>query len=222
MASKFSIHRPISSYEKIRKLFGFVQRRRKSQFGRREITRKSYLDLGCGPNPHNDFINLDYRWAPHIDISWDVTKGLPFPSNSLVGIFSEHCFEHLSLTAMPGLLRECHRILKPGATIRIVVPDAELYLRRYVSMREGNFTQTLPYADNDSFNGAYSPVISVNRIFRDHGHQFLYDFHFLSMLLSAAGFIRIEKVSFGVGRDSKLLIDTADRQIESLYMEASK
>jgi hypothetical protein len=27
-----------------------------------------YLDVGCGPNTHEAFINLDYLWYPKVDV----------------------------------------------------------------------------------------------------------------------------------------------------------
>lgn len=41
-------------------------------------------------------------------------------------IFSEHFFEHLFFDEAVALMRECHRMLKVGGVLRIVVPDSEL------------------------------------------------------------------------------------------------
>ena len=46
-----------------------------------------YLDIGCGPNPSPDFINLDYLWRPGVDLCWDVAHELPLAGDSLAGIF---------------------------------------------------------------------------------------------------------------------------------------
>src|ERR1035437_8049251 len=219
--TKISIHRPITSYGKVRSFIGFIARRRRSQFVKHSVSTKKYLDIGCGPNLHSHFINLDYRWAPNTDVCWNVTRGIPLPTSSLKGIFSEHCFEHLPLASMPHVLSECHRLLQPGGVIRIIMPDAELYLTRYSQIRQGNRTVALPYSEGDSVEGIYSPILSVNRIFRG-GHLFLYDFDFFGALLDRAGFTQIEKTSLRSGRDPVLLIDTESRAVESLYVEAVK
>ena len=65
-------------------------------------------------------------------------------------------------------------------------------------------------------------MISVNRIFRSHGHQFIYDFATLHLLLKKAGFTKIYQETFAKGNDPRLLIDRSDRAIESLYVEAIK
>jgi hypothetical protein len=64
--------------------------------------------------------------------------------------------------------------------------------------------------------------MSVNRIFRSHGHLFIHDFDILRQLLELNQFVDVKRESYGVGRDPKLLIDTASREVESLYVEASK
>ena len=61
----------------------------------------------------------------------------------------------------------------------------------------------------------------VNRIFREFTHIFIYDEETMSLLLRRAGFVTIRRESYMKGRDSKLLLDTEARAVESLYLEAS-
>lgn len=188
----------------------------------KEVEQKEYLDVGCGPNTHDHFINLDYSWHPNIDICWDVTKGLPLNDSSVKGIYTEHCLEHLSFEDVYSLLNEFYRVLKPKGTIRIIVPDGELYLERYTKIVNGNNDISLPYSKSDVYNEIYSPIMSVNRIFRSHGHEFIYDFDTFRQLLERNEFVRVEKEKYQSGRDPKLLLDTESRAVESLYVEATK
>jgi predicted SAM-dependent methyltransferase len=135
----------------------------------------------------------------------DVTKGLPFPDGRFAGIFTEHCIEHLPLDAVHALFRECHRVLAPGGTIRIIVPDGELYLRRYLDLAQHQASPPIPYAEEDSFDGLYTPIMSVNRIFSGSGHRFIQDFETLQLLLTRNGFEDVTRESFGTGRDRTLL-----------------
>ena len=80
----------------------------------------------------------------------------------------------------------------------------------------------MPYGNEDAIQGIYSPAMSVNRILREHGHQFIYDFATLKDMLKAAGFVSIRKMKFGDGCDQLLLLDSPSRAIESLYVEAKK
>lgn len=47
--------------------------------------------------------------------------GLPFPDASIESIISHHFMEHLDTGFLP-LMDECHRVLKSGGILRIIVP----------------------------------------------------------------------------------------------------
>lgn len=224
--SPFSIHRPLTSYAKVQHWVGNLIRNCAFQLRRKRIQGLRYLDLGCGLNAHKEFINMDFLWNPAVDVCWDITRGIPFAPGSLRGIFSEHCLEHFNLADAARILGECRRILSPGGIIRIVVPDAETYLKTYCSQAGGDATARFPYQEQEHFHGICSPILSVNRVFyqdRDSlsGHRFMYDFHVLGELLRHCGFTSVARRRSGEGTDPVLLIDTPTRAAESLYVEAS-
>ena len=210
--TKISLRRPLSDYSKVQALYGHILRGRKFQL--RRIKEQQYLNVGCGPKLLHSFVNLDYLWVPGIDLCWDVTEGIPLADHSLQGIYSEHCLEHLEKSVAKEVLRDFSRLLKPTGTVRIVVPDAELYIDLYVRARNGE-TVNFPYVE-----GKCLPIDPLNRIFRDHGHLYAYDFCSLQEMILNAGFSSATKVSFMHGRDPKLLVDSPERAIESLYVEA--
>ena len=119
----------------------------------------------------------------------------------------------------PGqeVLREFCRLLRPAGVVRLVVPDAELYLTLYARSRVGGPVH-FPYQEEG--DAEVTPLMYVNRVFRDHGHKYAYDFDTLAMMLEQSGFVRIARETFGHGRLSELLIDTESRRRESLYVEA--
>jgi hypothetical protein len=45
-----------------------VLRNRSFQLRRERVQTARYLDIGCGPNAHAGFVNLDYEWRPRIDV----------------------------------------------------------------------------------------------------------------------------------------------------------
>jgi predicted SAM-dependent methyltransferase len=179
------------------------------------------LDVGCGPNPRPVNLNLDFQWRPGVNICCDITRALPLDDGYVGGVFSEHCLEHIPFKAALAVLAEFHRVMQPGAYARIIVPDFELYVDQYIRFRNTG-QASMPYADDDPIGGIYTPMLSINRIFRGHGHQFIYDFATFSAMLSQAGFIDIGRRRFGDSRDQRLLLDSPDRAIESLYVEARK
>jgi predicted SAM-dependent methyltransferase len=82
---------------------------------------KDKLNLGCGNDIRQDYVNLDISALEGVDVVHDL-KNLPLPFDD--GRFREilclDVFEHLE--HYPLLLKECHRILRPGARIIIEVP----------------------------------------------------------------------------------------------------
>jgi predicted SAM-dependent methyltransferase len=196
-------------------------RNRSFHIRRGTLRSREYLNLGCGFQAHPDFVNLDHHWNRRIDVCWDLGRDLPFADASMRGIYSEHCLEHLPLETADKMLAECFRILAPGGTLRLVVPDGELYLTGYSALVANPGAEPLPFSEGETFEGVYSPILSVNRIFREFGHRFIYDFAMLGQMLERRGFTDIERVSFRSGRDPKLLIDSENRKPESLYVDAT-
>ncbi|MEM9388423.1 MAG: methyltransferase domain-containing protein [Pseudomonadota bacterium] len=66
----------------------------------------------------------------------DLRRGIPFADESIDFVYHSHVLEHLDRDVAPGFLREIQRVLKPGGLQRIVVPDLELLVRRYLASLE--------------------------------------------------------------------------------------
>lgn len=224
--TSLSFRRPLNDYSKVRKLIGSAVRNTKFQIDRAHIRTLSYLNVGCGPNIHKDFINLDYEWRPGLDICWNIRKKIPLEDSSLSGIFSEHCLEHITLEETRRVVGEFFRLLKPGGVARVSVPDGGLYLNIYaqreLSTNEDSTRdlKNFPYEETDRESGIYSPIVSVNRIAREHGHLYLYDFHILKSIFENSGFVNVTQTGYLQGQDPVLLIDSEHRAVESLYVEA--
>lgn len=215
--SSISRSRPILSYSKVQLAMAYLTRGKTVFIKRNNFKDKILLNVGCGPFPKDNFINLDYEWRPGLDICWDITKkAYPLTNEKVEGIFTEHCLEHIPYEKCIENLKEFYRLLKPGGTLRIVVPDGEIYCDLY-QRRKTDKTVTFPYVTVDE-----APMVSINRIFRGHGHLFIYDFEVFRRILGEAGFRNIKKEAFRQGRDERLLIDRKEREVESLYVEATK
>jgi predicted SAM-dependent methyltransferase len=177
-----------------------------------------FLNLGSGPRGINDahWINVDAYHGKHVHYLFDFTRKLPFADRSFDGVFCEHVLEHFSFDCGEKLAREVCRILRPGGFFRIIVPDAELILRRYLSAPDelvgwrGNSGQTAMQVVNSYFRQRYE-------------HEFLHDWVTLEKLLRGAGFATVSRADFGqgVGCNSIVLDDPKYRR-ESLYVEAQK
>lgn len=94
------------------------------------------INIGCGDTFHPDWVNLDLV-SNHPDVrAVDLTCGLPYPDASADVTYSSHVLEHLRPSEADFFLREQRRVLKPGGTLRIVVPDLEQICRLYLQWLE--------------------------------------------------------------------------------------
>ena len=219
--TRLSLQRPISSYTRIQNFWGFMVRNSRKQLSKASYRDKELINIGCGSNIDKKFFNVDYQWRPGLDLCWDITKGIPLESGLFKGAYTEHCLEHISFSEAKDVLKEINRLLVPKGVLRIIVPDAELYLDLYQRHKLGELV-SFPYVTEEDLERGFSPIMSVNRVFREHGHLYAYDFDCLSLMLKESGFVDIRKEHYKVGRAKDLLIDSESRKIESLYIEAIK
>lgn len=96
------------------------------------------VNLGCGPvfvdSP--DWLNLDFSPNSPAVRKANLLDRLPLTDESVYLVYSSHFLEHVPLSLVPSFLRECLRVLHPGGTVRIVVPDLENMAREYLAQRE--------------------------------------------------------------------------------------
>ena len=85
---------------------------------------------------------LDARRRSRLDqmkgelLAHDLSKGIPFASDSVDIVYHSHVLEHLDRPVAQRFLAETLRVLKPGGISRIVVPDFELLCRAYLEHLE--------------------------------------------------------------------------------------
>ena len=218
MALTFAgIKRSITDYGRTRSLVSRLIRGKELFINKSRIKEKVLLNVGCGILPVKEFINLDFYWHPEIDVCWDITKKkYPFKDETIEGIYTEHCLEHIPYEKCLENFKEFYRLLKKDSTLRVILPDGEIYCNLYLQKKTDNKI-VMPYGENEP-----TPMISINRIFRSHGHQFIYDYETLEFLLKKAGFAKIKREQFRTGNDERLLIDSPERVLESVYLEAQK
>ncbi len=94
------------------------------------------LNLGCGSRFHPAWTNIDYAAADPSVLSHDLRRGVPFPDEEFDVVYHSHVLEHFSKSQGSAFLRECFRVLKPGGTVRVAVPDLEGIARAYLRTLE--------------------------------------------------------------------------------------
>lgn len=98
--------------------------------------RPAFLNLGCGTHYHPDWTNVDFKSAHPSVIACDLNTGIPFPDNTFNVVYHSHLLEHFPKRFAPDFLKDCHRVLKPGGILRVVVPDLEQIARWYLVLLE--------------------------------------------------------------------------------------
>jgi SAM-dependent methyltransferase len=152
----------------------------------------------------DEFVSLlrDHRFVYH-----NLKYGIPLPDSSVDFIFSSHMLHHLYRDDALKLLREAVRVLKPGGTIRIAVPDLELIMALY---RDGKREQALEY-----FFYSKAPRSNLSR------RYYQYDFTLLNNLIDEAGLRNVRRCKFREGKVPDL--DPLDRLVnETLFVEGER
>jgi predicted SAM-dependent methyltransferase len=193
------------------------------------------LNIGCGTSGIEGWVNLDN--SPSILLSrlplgrrifrtpdWprdvrraDVRKRIPFPDSSVWCIYSSHTFEHFTYEESRTVARECHRVLRPGGVLRVVVPDLGILVRDYLAdsadaMASHRFISRL------LLTAGLRDIVHAGA-----HHKQIFDARSLVHVLREVGFPTPEVSTFGSSRIAQIAeIELESRRSESLYVEATR
>lgn len=191
------------------------------------------LNIGCGLDAYPGWYNYDNSptirlsriaflakylrlpaW-PRTVIAHDVLKGLPWETGSVDFIYSSHAFEHFTYEQSLKVAKDCHRALKPGGALRIVVPDLRKIISEY-------FDNAEPLASHTLLNRMGIKTSPVRGFVHPGAHhQQVFDARSLCHMLREAGFSNPADKAFGYSRIPDIAaIELERRAHESLYVEA--
>jgi predicted SAM-dependent methyltransferase len=135
----------------------------------------------------------------------DLANGLPFADNIADFLYSSHFIEHLYRSDAEHLLEESYRILKPGGTIRVSIPDLEYAISLYIAGKKEKMLSEYFFIESDDSYYAR--------------HKYMYDYEMFSEILRKARFKEIRRCKYREGRTPDLdLLD--NRPEDSLFIEA--
>jgi len=201
------------------------------------------LNLGCGPQVVEGWINVDYalgarlatttvlgatvralglfnmRWDPRIHIH-DLTKPLPWADGTADVCYTSHTVEHMSRDEGRHLVSEAYRVLRPGGVLRVVVPDLHDVVDRYAGGRlpAENFVEELGVLYGSGKRGLrrlLAPAV-------EFPHKCMYDTDAMCRLLTISGFVAGSRAAFDSAIDDIRSIEIEDRTICAVIVEGVK
>lgn len=137
------------------------------------------LHLGCWHRHFPGWVHVDLCDLPHIDHQHRIDQ-LPFIEEGAADlIYCSHAFEYFDRQQAPAVLAEWRRVLKPGGTLRLAVPDFEALIQVY--RQTGEIERVL------------GPLYGRMEIATENGpqclyHRTCYDERSLGRLLQEQGF----------------------------------
>lgn len=215
--------------------------------------KKLLINLGCGLNsPRNwlncdsslhaqlakhpfvhsivkrfDLLNKSSQWSANVEYI-NLNRPLPWATDTVDVVYSSHVLEHLKKSSAVLLLKESLRVLKPGGTLRIVVPDMFYHAKKYADNAEQGqaaladflYTINLCYPeDRNIIKRVYNHLMGFPSV-----HKTMYDHEKLKGLLEGTGFAGIAKQGYGISSYISNIseIEGTSGYEGSLYLEAKK
>jgi predicted SAM-dependent methyltransferase len=112
---------------------------------------------------------------------------IPLANGSVAELYLGHLLEHFEPVEADALLRECYRVLAPGATLGVVVPDTRWVLEQY--QRQSGQRVEVPqgvFWELDDLDAVCA--VFLYSTLQESRHRWSYDETTLRRALARAGF----------------------------------
>lgn len=136
------------------------------------------LHLGCGKRHIPGFIHIDAVDYPHVDHVATIDNLSFIQTDSVDLIYNCHVLEHFKRRDVDRVLQEWRRVIKPGGTLRVSVPDFSRLCEVY--QRENRIELVI-----GALFGRQDYLYNI--------HYNVFDFASLAQSLEQAGFVNVRR-----------------------------
>jgi ubiquinone/menaquinone biosynthesis C-methylase UbiE len=203
---------------------------------------KRYIQYGCGFTAPSEWISYDasptlrferlplfgklytrnkQRFPENVKFG-DIVKGLPEKPDSCDAVYCSHVLEHLTYNDFLTALKQTYLILKPGGVFRAVVPDLKTAVLKYVEdfeILESPATALM----KDTLLGVDKVPSTLQRLYGNSKHLWMWDYKSLEYELKKAGFKNIRPAKFGDSTDTHFsFVEEEGRFIGGAAFECQK
>jgi len=163
------------------------------------------------------------RFPKNVEVG-DIIGGLPIAPGWCDGVYCSHVLEHLALDDFRLALRNTRTILKPGGVFRLVLPDLESLVQRYLR-------NTATSASIDFMSDSYLGVTERPRGLRgaliswlgNSKHLWMWDYKSMRAELAEAGFVDIRRASFNDSSEQMFVqVEAVERWDDCLGVECRR
>ena len=175
------------------------------------------LNWGCGSWVPEGWINSDIKDEPGVNLVCNIIEGgLPLESESIDYAVSIHALPEMTYPTLVPILQELRRVLKPGAVLRLALPDIDKGIAAY---QRGDSSYFL-IPDED----AKSPGAKFITQMLWYGYsKLLFTADFIEEMLLKAGFSRVTHCAYKqTASPWPEILELDNRENESLFVEAVK
>jgi predicted SAM-dependent methyltransferase len=159
---------------------------------------KRYIEFGGGANPRvrpGKDVRVDVRpcqlgdGGPAVDFCADFDKpfteeyGQAIASGEFDGAVCIYALEHLSWRKVPQFLSEMRRVLKPGGTVFLMVPNTQAQMEHLLKTEDWNDAGSMLFGGQD---------------YPENTHKAAFTPALITKLLTDAGFVDVAVQKFGI------------------------
>jgi Methyltransferase domain len=139
----------------------------------------------------------DSRFPSNVEYG-NIVKGLPIPNESCKAVYCSHTLEHLSLEDLRSSLKNTYEILEKGGIFRLVLPDLEYSIKKYIDDQSPyasiNLLKELSLGKEKRQKGIFG---FLEEWLGNSNHLWMWDFKSLELELKNQNFINIKRSYFG-------------------------